>query len=178
MLRQFPHHDRLYQLALDDLVPHLVQEHQSHLDVVHRSQYPLHLGEVRLDEELRFPLHLGEVRPDEVLRLHLGAVRPDVLGDPCPGLRRKDCCLGEPLDAGCPCPGSKKMDCCLGEEFPPKESVRQGLQVQQVLESLLLEQARQALALLEQGPKGLVPQRRVQEQRLALQPLSSGPSRP
>jgi hypothetical protein len=70
------------------------------------------------------------------------------------------------------------MDCCLGEEFPPKESVRQGLQVLQVLESLLLESARQALALLEQGPKGLVPQRLEQEQRLALQPLSSGPSRP
>jgi hypothetical protein len=135
-LRQFPHHDRLYQLALDDLVPHLVQEHQSHLDVVHRSQYPLHLGEARLDEELRFPRHLGEVRLDEVLRLHLGVVRPDALGDPCPGLRRKDCCLGEPLDAGYPCPGSKKMDCCLGEGFPPKESVQQ---VRQVLEPLLLE---------------------------------------
>lgn len=178
-LRQFLLHGQLYQLVPDDLELHLGQVLQSLLDVVLQSQCLCRRGEVHQDVVRLFQCLLGVVHPGGVRLRRLDEVLLGVLGDPCPGSKRKDCCQDEPLGVECPCPGSTKTDCCLGAGFQPVESA---LLVPQVLLELLGQEFRplaleqqvllvRELAVLQSRLQG-------QAQKQALQPLSWGPSQP
>lgn len=173
------HHGRLVRHRLDEVRQNQCHRHQErhHRSPDAERQSPDAVRQRQPDED----------RPDEVRHRQVedhqdGLRRPDP-DDPCPGLPRMGCCLGEPSDAEFPCPGLERTGCYPDAECqkgPHRQALEQperrglgsrpqgsplqlGLQARQVPE-LLVPQGRQPqeLVLLEQQvpvrpQSGLVP---------------------